>query len=473
LSDALIEIPTGKVQGRIENGVAVWRGVPFAKPPIGDLRFKPPQKAEPWTGVLHAKAFGPTALQNGSDTPRKMSEDCLYLNIWAPRSAGPYPVMLWLHGGANIAGSASDWPHDGWPFARDGVVCVTANYRLGALGFMELGDILGPDYAGSGANGMRDQLLALEWVYENIAAFNGDPDCIYLAGESAGAKNAAALLASPLRTVKVTGAIMESGGGQTTYTMEEAQGVANLFLDSTGLTRDMASTLLHMPADALMSAQARLYNAYDRRYPFRAVIDGQMLTQRPLDAIAAGAGAGVRSLIGSNADETRLYSIPGGDTPLTALFLAHAEPDIFAAVLEKYPAFMPELSLAESRYRAYTAEEYWIPSLRIAEAQAQRGDEVYVYRFDMPMRAGPNKGYAVHASELSYVWDRSDAEPKLATQMHGAWCAFMKGLAPGELNVPVWPRYDLAARPTMLFNATNSVENDPRGAERALWDGVL
>ncbi|MES2392906.1 MAG: carboxylesterase family protein, partial [Acidobacteriota bacterium] len=182
---ALVTCGSGTLRGAVVDGVRVFKGVPFAEPPVGALRFRPPIKLKPWKGVREATAFAPESVQTGAG---RMSEDCLYLDVYAPvdKAARGLPVFVWIHGGGNVEGNSQE--ARGGAFARDGVVCVSLNYRLGVLGFLEVEPLLGATYAGSANNAVRDLIAGLEWVKENIAAFGGDPARVTIGGESAGAK---------------------------------------------------------------------------------------------------------------------------------------------------------------------------------------------------------------------------------------------------------------------------------------------
>ena len=193
---AVVKTRSGDLRGETVDGVRVFRGIPFAQPPVGELRFRPPVEVKPWTGVRPAIRFAPEAMQP-AEVGIARSEDCLYLNVWAPEGKGPFPVFVWIHGGGFTGGRATAPIFDGAGFARDGVVLVTVAYRLGVFGFMDLGPVLGGAYAGSGNNAMRDLVAALRWVQGNIAAFGGDPGRVTVGGESAGAKATAALMAIP------------------------------------------------------------------------------------------------------------------------------------------------------------------------------------------------------------------------------------------------------------------------------------
>jgi para-nitrobenzyl esterase len=412
-------------------------------------------------------------------------EDCLYLNVWAPAEAGPHPVMVWVYGGSNIIGATSQPQYDGASFARDGVVCVTIGYRVGAFGFTELGALLGPEFTGSGNNALRDLLLGLRWVRDNIAAFGGDPAQVTLAGESAGGKNVCSLLAAPAAAGLFRSAIVESGGGQTVHTVAAAQEVAARYVAAMGIAVADAASLLTRPAGALLDAENKMLAAYPRGFAYRGVVDGVMLPEIPLQAIRRGGAREVSLLIGTNRDESVLFQPPdAAHTPIGARELAQLDVAAMQAAEARYRAKFPDMSDIDRRIRLTTAEEYWIPCVRVAEAHAAAGGQTFMYRFDRAPRVGPYQGRAGHTSELPFVWDNftdeamrpagmGAAEQGLATTMHAAWVQFIRTGTPAAPGLPLWTPYAAPQRATMVFDEAGQVQDDPAGNERSLWDGVL
>ena len=269
MSNLIVETRYGKVQGSEQGSISVWKGIPFAQPPTGLRRFRAPQPLEPWMGVREATAFGPMAPQvpeimggiaGGADRAAKlppMSEDCLSLNIWSPDADQERrPVMVWIHGGAFTLGSASDPWYDGTSFAvTHHIVVVTLNYRLGILGFVSLKDLAGEDAAYTGNCGLLDQIAALEWVRENIAAFGGDPDQVTVMGESAGAISIGTLLGMPAAHGLFQRAVLQSGAGSDMTTRSRATKVAQALLAKLGLETSQLSALADVPLEALLKSQ--------------------------------------------------------------------------------------------------------------------------------------------------------------------------------------------------------------------------
>ncbi len=484
--DALVRTLAGVVRGHASRGVAAFLGIPYGHVPA---RFRPADAVAPWSGVHDATRFGPVATQRlgAAANPVASSEQCLSVNVWSPTTANPtsrLPVLVWVHGGANVSGASIQPIYDGQRFARSGVVCVTFNYRLGVFGFLELGEALGAHYRGSGNNALRDQLLLLRWVRDNIAAFGGDPQRVTLAGESAGAKDVAALLAAPAARGLYHRAILESGGGRTVLSMEQAHAVSRHYLELLGLPPTRAAGVLAMDTERLIEAQHALMLDGPYCYPLRPLVDGALVPAMPETAIALGCAALIPLLLGTNRDESRMFLGRDAATrPLKAASLSNMDPETFERMLMRYDRSMTAPDPSEIRWRALTAEEYWIPSVRVAEAQSGAGGAVWMYRFDKPAASGLFEGRAAHVSEMPYVWDNPD-DPEtapliagfdavLASRVHAAWVSFIGGAAPAAAGLPEWPRYDQTARATMILDTVSRVENDPGRSERKLWSRLF
>src|SRR6266700_7176766 len=301
MGNPIVETRYGKVQGSEQGSISVWKGISFAQPPTGERRFRAPQPLKSWTGVREATEFSPMAPQV-SEAPagmvganrvvdlRPMSEDCLYLNIWSPGTEGEKrPVMVWIHGGAFTLGSASDPWYDGTSFAANhNIVVVTLNYRLGILGFVYLKDLAGADAGYTGNCGLLDQIAALEWVRENIAAFGGDPDQVTVMGESAGAMSIGALLGMPAAKGLFQRAILQSGAAGFLPTRPQATHVAQALLAKLGLETSQLAALADVPLEALLKVQPELGREFGGILAYSPMIDGETLPQHPSAMIAQG-----------------------------------------------------------------------------------------------------------------------------------------------------------------------------------------
>ncbi|MFP5204388.1 MAG: carboxylesterase/lipase family protein [Acidobacteriota bacterium] len=475
-----VRTPLGPLVGEEEDGVRIFRGVPFAQPPVGPLRFRPPVPLKPWTGPRDATRFAAAAMQTGAPAfPR--SEDCLYLNVWSPARPGPHPVYVWIHGGGFTNGSSFDPMFNGSMLAREGIVCVTLAYRLGIFGFLEMAPLLGPSYAGSANNGVRDIMAALEWVRQNIESLGGDPQRVTLGGESAGAKLTCVLLGAPSAKTLFQQGISESGGAERVATQHESERVGQAFGKQwKARTGKPFAALATAPAASLLPVQVQFTREWPHHFPLRPRLETSLLPRLPVEAMTAGLTRGRRLLIGTNLQEAALFIGPHPAHDASAANLGNLPLPQFLAVYRKYRQIYPHLSDEQRRIRALTAEEYWVPSLRAADAFAQGGGTAWMYRLDFHEGSGRLGAYAFHSLDLRLVWDRPSAaaadpqtEASLARTMHDAWCAFLRGQAPAASGLPPWPPYSPGRRPTMIFNTRSRVEDRPNEAELRLWDGVM
>ncbi|MEU7277824.1 carboxylesterase family protein [Streptomyces sp. NPDC045431] len=490
----------GAVRGTLsaDGGVASFLGIPYAAPPFGPLRFQPPAPPRAWSGTRDATTHGPTAPKAPYTPPFDAlipegtvpGEDCLNLNVWTP-SPGPgarLPVMVWLHGGAFTNGSASSSAYDGSAFARDGVVFVSLNYRLGADGFLHLDGV--PDN-----RGLLDQVAALEWVRDNIAEFGGDPDQVTVFGESAGALAIGFLLAD--EQVRRRGlfrrAILQSGAAHHFLRPRSARRITEHLAGKLGV-EPTAEAFAAVPMDRLLAAQSELRREIGAR-PDPAVWGEAALNVMPFEPVTAGPAedglelpgpdCGVELLLGSNREEYRLFLVPTGrlellpEAKLRAMAEAYGlDPDKALAV---YRDARPGAVPGEIFDAVTTDWFYRIPAIRLAESVPGS----YMYEFARRSSAFDGRLGACHGSELAYVFDRlddpaytplagEDAPQAVADAMHGAWVAFAKTGDPG------WAPYDTGAaaegagtRATMVFDdVAPGVVEDLRAEERALWEGI-
>lgn len=480
---ATVRTAVGTVRGAIENGTRVFRGIPFAEPPVGAFRFRPPVAKKPFTGEYDATRFGAEPFQTETPSIRK-SEDCLQLNVWTPAEmprGKPLPVFVWIHGGGFTGGRAFDPVTDGVAFAREGIVCVTVAYRLGIFGFLNFGPLLGDAYRGSANNALRDLLLALQWVQQHIADFGGDPSRVTIGGESAGAKLCDILMGTPGAAPLFHQVISESGGAERVWPLTNSEAVAKGFAATwkTSTGQDAASMLTAEPAK-LIEAQQAFIEVWPQHFPLRCEVDGVLLKQPPIQTIAGGSTRGKRLLLGTNRDESALFLGPHPSRNAAAADLGNMPVERFAPLYEQYTALYPDLTVEQRRIRAVTAEEYWIPSMRVAAAHANNGGETFVYRLDFAESSGRMQGFAYHSLDIGLVWGKphtdvtnAQAEAGVAKTMHAAWTAFISGKAPEAHDLPAWPKWSATDRQTMLLNTTSRVEAHPQEAEYRLWQGKL
>ncbi|MEV8455345.1 carboxylesterase family protein [Streptomyces sp. NPDC052095] len=450
----------GRVRGVWEQGVAVFRGIPYAAPPVGPLRFGAPAPPEPWEGVREAVAFGPTApkrpyappLDRLLPDPGVPGDGCLNLNVWTP-SPGPdrLPVIVWIHGGALLHGSSAVELYDGTAFARDGVVLVSVNYRLGVEGFGVL-----PDAPAN--RGLLDQIAALTWVRENIAGFGGDPGLVTVCGESAGAVSIGALLAAPGAGGLFRRAVLQSGAPGALPLGRAARRTTELIARRLGVAAT-AGALAGVAPRALLDAQTAVTaggSPLTGGHSFQLVVDGELLPRDPLAALLDGASAGVDLLMGSTTEEYRLWFVPSGLTERISalgLGLARRRFRVPGATVRTYRANRPGATPGELLGALATDLLLRVPLNRLADARAGAAGTTRLYEFGWP---SPVLGLgACHALEIAFVFDTldrpdavvlagADAPRELAAAMHAAWVAFARSGDPG------WPAWD-ASRPVMAF----------------------
>ena len=480
-SPVVVGTPLGGLRGEETQGVRVFRGVPFAEPPLDPLRFRPPFPAKAWKGIRDATRFPAAAMQYNLPPTVEQSEDCLYLNVWAPQGPGPFPVYVWIHGGGFTGGRSFSPMFDGTGLARAGIVCITVAYRLGVLGFLNVEPLLVDGYRDGANNALRDLMTALAWVQDNAAAFGGDPSRVTIGGESAGAKLVDTLIGVPAAESLFHQVISESGGAERVWNLhdseEVAQGFGALWRTSTG---QAVSALATAPAAMLIQTQRQFMRTWPKHFPLRPAVDGGLLPRLPIETIQAGASKNRRLLIGTNRDESALFIGPHPAQDPGAGELGNLPVARFDTVLDEYKRIDPEMTDAQRRIRATTAEEYWVPSIRMADAFLKGGGEAWMYMLDFAESSGRFQGLAFHSLDLRLVWDHpsatianATAEAALAMQLREAWNSFLRGNAPAASGLPAWPEYRSHTRPTMMLNATSRIEDAPQEAELRLWNGVL
>ncbi|HEY7285374.1 MAG TPA: carboxylesterase family protein [Vicinamibacterales bacterium] len=452
-----VKVDGGRIAGTAASGVRVFRGIPFAAPPVGDLRWKAPQPVSPWDGVRAADKFGPQCVQTPYPAgsvyamePAPQSEDCLYLNIWTTANAGDKrPVMVWIHGGAWTRGASNIATYDGAALARRGVVVVTTNYRLGPLGFLAHPELTAesPQHA-SGNYAILDHIAALRWVQRNIAAFGGNPANVTIFGESAGSWSVNAVQATPLARGLFHRAIGESGGqfGRTPRLSDAEQGGIAL---ARSVGADSIRALRQVPAEKLVASQA-----------FRSSInvDGWVLTDDVRTIFDQKKHNAVPVLVGSNADEMTTLS-NAGTFPKTVDDLHKRIESQFPGMAKAFDAAYPvkndadiaAVMLALGRDVTFSSEmRTW------ARMVTGGGQRAYLYQFTH-VPPGPDSATrrAYHASEIQYVFGNlrnpafsyGDADRALSDAMSGYWVNFAMTGNPNGRGLPSWPAYEPGREP--------------------------
>jgi para-nitrobenzyl esterase len=503
-----VETTGGPVKGLIDDGVHSFLGVPYAAPPVGDLRFMPPQKRVPVADVTYAVRYGNSAMQlrsGGSAVSypgdigpalgqvfssrldaQIQDEDCLVLNVWTPglSSGGRRPVMVWFHGGGFNYGSGS-WPaYNGHNLAANhDVVVVTVNHRLNAFGYLNLAEIGGERYAHSGNVGQLDLIAALEWVRDNIANFGGDPGNVTIFGQSGGGAKVSTLLAMPSAQGLFHRAIIQSGASLQVGSQDDAANMARALLDKLQISSSNFAQLIETPAETLLAAASQVAGR------FGPILDDRILPTHPFEPSANSLGANVPVMVGCTKDEQTLYVVGfdwwrnlSDDDLLPRLLqmprrsgdaVDHAE-ELLGIYRELHPGSLPRYL-----YTDVASTRHFLGSLLLAQRKAeQRAAPAYLYVFDWeaPVEGGLLK--SPHTLEIPFVFDNVEVGPillgtELDTRLLGrrlseVWTAFARTGNPNTPAMPDWQPYSTTERPTMLFNCQSRVVRDHRQPVREL-----
>ncbi|RFC63409.1 carboxylesterase/lipase family protein [Fulvimarina endophytica] len=482
--EPVVSLRSGDVRGARRGGVASFKRIPYAADPfMAETRFQAPQPVAPWTGLRDATAFGPPPPQPSRNPQSALfgGADDLTLNVWTPDpGAEGLPVMVWIPGGAFVRVDAGEAAYDGTRFAADGIVVVTVNYRVGVDGFMAI--------EGAPANrGLLDQIAALEWVRDNIAAFGGDATNVTLFGQSAGAESIAVLLASPKAEGLFKRAILQSPPMQA-MTADDATRLADIFARGLGAEPTVAG-LGGVAFENLIAAIPDLSAELKDRAEwgklslggtaFLPVIDGDVVDASPIDMLSRAQEAGVPVIVGSTDEEARIYMVPGGAIDRVSPEDIDAfvdELNLSAETLDIYRARMPDATTGDLLTALQSDYTFRMPALRIAELRSGNR-QTWHYNFSWRSPAYGGRLGAAHFVDVPFSFDNLSSDQaktfvgenpphSLAEAMHGAWVAFAKTGDPG------WPTYDLATRKTMRFDTVSKTVNDPEESVRGLWTDV-
>ncbi len=508
---------SGAVMGTTDprTGTHIFRGIPYAEPPVGPLRFKAPVPAAPWAGVLDATRFGSACAQvyyEDLATPEEFGptddENCLTLNIWTPGvDDARRPVMVWIHGGANWTESSRIAYYDGQKLSERGdAVVASINYRLGIFGFVDVSVLGGDAYDGSENNGIRDQILALRWIRQNIDRFGGDPHNVTAFGESAGSSDISAILATERPDRWFDRAILQSGSGST-RPGDRAAEIARRMLHG-GAVGSVDALLEMSGAEALEAMRKGIaaigLDGLRTDSLFRPTVDGQLIKGRPEEMLAAGNANEIDLMIGTTAHELRYYYLY--EPSLMELKLEDPRLEVFLegigaadrkALVDLYARKRPDLAEFEIVNAILSDRAFWVPSIRLAEAQLKVSDDVWMYLFEWEVPSSPvqealgAKLGAAHGVEVAFLfasfddtffrgflggWPMNEGEARrwqtLVAAVQDSWTAFARSGDPAahdNPSLPQWPRYDGEARATMAFNYENRVLSDPNKDERLLW----
>ncbi|WP_459788309.1 carboxylesterase/lipase family protein [Alteriqipengyuania sp. 357] len=492
---AVVETSAGAVEGSLDDAIASYKGIPYAAPPVGDLRWKPPQELAGWDGTLDATAFGPACYQptvSGAassiyqDETGPLSEDCLSLNIWAPQDATTAPVFVWIHGGALVSGTSRFGMYDGTRMAQQGAIVVSINYRLGALGFLAHPDLTAESDQGiSGNYGLMDQIAALRWVKRNIAAFGGDPENVTIAGESAGALSVMWLMTAPPAQGLFDKAIMQSAYMISSPALKDAQN-GHPSAESMGVWLQGK-----LEADSLRAMRAmepgELVNRATRAgFLTWTTVDGTLIPHQIAETFDRGEQAQVPILAGFNSGEIRSLRRLLPPAPNTKTAYEEKIRELYGDLADVFLALYPADTIDESMLAATRDALYGWTAERLARKQTALGRDAYLYLFDHGYPATDEAGlHAFHASEIPYVFGtihetapnwpripRTRAERALSDAMLQYWITFARDGNPTARGQVDWPAYGPDAA-FMVFDESPQTGKQLLGTRYALNEAVV
>ncbi len=510
MSDYIVKTTSGKVQGHLRNGLVEYLGIPYAQPPVGELRFKRARPVTPWEGIFDAKEYGPESVQF-DEGQLKGSEDCLTVNIKRPEKGDNLPVFVYIHGGGYNTGACNVPLYSGDHFASEGLVYVAFQYRLNVLGFYDFTTYPGCEDFESNC-GLSDQILAMNWIHDNIAAFGGDPNRVTICGESAGGASVVNMLACPFVKGTFQQAIAQSGLPNCVMTHETARENVDLFMEGMGWTVEELQKL--RTGDPFSFQKGNTYVAERHQYKNPGMflpgpVQDDLLPVRPIDAIRRGSAAGVKLIIGSNAHEGTTFvhpentGFPNSWAMIASMFEKNGNIESFPDIIRYYhpnaDAYLKNID-SQNKFSAAdlpadreekdkvgvpfinfaTDYAFQMPAIKVADGQKKYTDDVWMYRYELVTKSGEATGLkASHAFDLpamfgdrefhfsKFIFDGESPETvdEIIGQMHGDWVRFAKT---GQPN-PDWPRYEGHDSRIRIYDRKTRTERADRTALMDTW----
>jgi para-nitrobenzyl esterase len=499
--------PSGRLRGSTSEGLTIFRGIPYAQPPVGEWRFRGPRDVEPWDGVRDALQFGPVPHQlrisrgllipdSAIELNGPEDEDCLFLNVYTPATTGRRPVLMYIHGGNFVEGAGSQaWTEPSALARRGDLVVVTINYRLGALGWLFLDDLGGRELGADGNLGLQDQVEALRWISRNIGAFGGDPGNVTAFGYSAGAWSISALLAAGQAPRLFQKAIVMSGGVRC-HSREEATALSRQVIAELGIGAGTTQLrrLWELQPQAFSRALEEVWNRNGHAFPpIRPVAGAALIPVDPSAAIRDGTAAKVPIIVGGTLDEFKLVvtmdleAAALDESGLLARFVPEFGEEKARALINAYRkgrASRHETTSPTELYWAIVSDQMFsVPGVRVAEAHGT--NEASTFMYQVRWAGGHPRLGACHSVDLALMFGTltlpgmgvlSGAGPDaqaLAHHIQDAWAAFARTGDPSHPRLPPWPKYNTTQRATMIFDRTCYVTEGPSAQERVAWSGIL
>jgi len=503
----VVETTAGKIEGWEKDGIKIFQGVPFAAPPAGELRWLPPQPVKPWDGIREARSFVAIAPQivppRNSDNPLHIGfnidtslgrqpgpdEDCLYLNVYTPGTDHKRrPVMVWIHGGGFASGTGASPLYNGTLLGKRGdVVVVTVNYRLNVFGFLRLKDVTNGRIPSEGVEGMLDQVAALKWVRENIEVFGGDPDNITIFGESAGGASVTNLMAMPLAKGLFHKAICQSGSAYSVSPVDRANIYTEHFLHKLAVDADDTDGLLGKSMEEIVKAYAKTMSLSGGLGAPLTVLDGTVIPELPVNAIARGSADGIPLLAGTMLQEWRLWQAfdPSleklGESHMLSRFKKMTNSWDMTEIVAAYKKLIISRGILPTPKETYltimSARMYRIPVTRMLEAHYKRQNPAYCYliTWKSPFKDGIYG--SCHALDIGLLWGayksplygNSPNVEIMANKIQDSWLAFAYTGKPSNESAGEWPVYG-EQRKTMVFDEKTELQEAPKDEERCIWD---